>query len=189
MPWLPACTPGQVPLQPLPLSRAWSQKCPHIARWAHDLLLAGSLCALGQSVCQNHSSRPSHMFAEPSQPPAGSHGLIRPVVLPTHLHREAECSQHAPCSPALLIGMKQTLAKKSSLDWRTRRPRAMLAASLGSRREMSSLRVRPRVSWASSTVRSRPGRPCTPPSRGPSQQLLCCRSDLAQVLPHLLPMT
>ena len=36
----------------------------------------------------------------------------------------------------------------------------MLAASLGSRRLMSSLRVRPRVSCASSTVRSSPGRPC-----------------------------
>lgn len=38
----------------------------------------------------------------------------------------------------------------------TVRPRASKAASAGSRREMSSLRVKPRVSCASSTVRSRP---------------------------------
>ena len=40
VPWLPACTPGRAPLQPLPWSRASSQKCPHTAIWARDLLLA-----------------------------------------------------------------------------------------------------------------------------------------------------
>ncbi len=47
-------------------------------------------------------------------------------------------------------------AKKSSLAARTVRPRAISAASAGSRRPMSPLRVSPRVSCASSTVRSRP---------------------------------
>ena len=99
-------------------------------------------------MCQTHSSHPSHMSAEPSLLPAVSHGLSRPVHFshtctgkPTVLDTLLACL--LPRSPALLRGGKQTLAKKSSLDWRTRRPRAMLAASLGSRREMSSLRVRP----------------------------------------------
>ncbi len=81
-------------------------------------------------------------------------------------HLKAQLRQHRESRE------KHALAKKRSFDWRMRRPRAMLAASLGSRRLMSSERVSPRVSCASSTVRSSPGRPCT---YVPVTQYLCFR--------------